>query len=452
MSPLPLIQRIRGFWEVDTAVGYALWQKFWLLFAGPVNLLLVVVFASPSAQGFYYTFASIMAMQSFAELGFYIVIISVASHEWVRLRLDETGSIIGDHQALSRLVSLGRLIFRWYAVSAVIFMLGAGLIGWMLMRKDLTTQIAWETPWLLVTLLTGLNFWIVPFIYLLEGCNQLASLNAFRLRQAILANFTFWAVLPYFGPLWGLAGIAFTSLLTTFHFLFIQNRNFFRPFWKHPTTEQIDWLAEIWPLQWRLAVQGAVQYCVTNIFTPIMFHYHGAVQAGQMGMTRQILSSLESISSIWIQTRVPSYGMLIAERKFHELDSKWAKNSKISLLVILLGGGAFWLGLLILGKLDVPLAGRLLIPSVTALMLVSVFLTQIIQCEAAYLRAHKKEPLMLIGVGNGILTGLLAWQFGKVYGAVGIAVASLAVMTLFTFPGATIIWMKCRKEWHANKG
>ncbi len=431
---------------------YALGQKAWLLLVGPVNLLIITVFTSPSAQGFYYTFSSIMALQSFAELGFYIVIINFASHEWSALRIDESGAIQGDRHALSRLVSLGRFVFRWYSVTAIMFTIGAGLLGWLLMGRQTSVEIPWQIPWVILALLTGLNFWALPFTYILEGCNQLASLNQFRLRQAIVMNISFWAILPFFGPLWGLVGIALVSLLTLMHFLLIHHRNFFRPFWRHAETENIHWFMEIWPMQWRLGAQGMVNYFLTSVFTPIIFYYHGSVDAGRMGMTCQVLSGLQSISNVWNQTKTPAYGMLVAKKKFGELDSLWKKNSGISILVLLLGGGAFLLALETLASLQLSLAARLLTPSITFVMLGATLLGQIVQCEASYLRAHKKEPLLLIGIGTGLLSGLLAWQLGKIYGSMGIGLASLAATSLFSFPGATIIWWRCRKQWHQQEG
>ncbi|MBT6902530.1 MAG: hypothetical protein HOA32_16150, partial [Nitrospina sp.] len=74
--------------EVDRAVAFAILVKVWSLFAGPVTLYLISIYLSPEIQGFYYTFLSLIALQSFVELGFYIVITQFASHEWASLELD----------------------------------------------------------------------------------------------------------------------------------------------------------------------------------------------------------------------------------------------------------------------------------------------------------------------------------------------------------------------------
>ena len=85
--------------EVDQAVFYSLCLRGWQFLAGPVSVVLIGLFFTPETQGFYYTFASLMALQTFFELGFSIVVINVSSHEWLRLRLDEGGRIVGDADA-----------------------------------------------------------------------------------------------------------------------------------------------------------------------------------------------------------------------------------------------------------------------------------------------------------------------------------------------------------------
>ena len=92
--------------EVDQAVIFVLLNRGWQILTMPATLFLIAKHFSPEVQGFYYTFVSVLALQSFLELGFVIVIINVSSHEWAHLRLDEAGNIVGRQEALSRLASL----------------------------------------------------------------------------------------------------------------------------------------------------------------------------------------------------------------------------------------------------------------------------------------------------------------------------------------------------------
>jgi hypothetical protein len=80
---------------LNPAVVLSVFLKFWQAGAGLLGLVLVGLHFAPDVQGFYYTFASLVALQSFVELGLYIVISNAASHEWSKLALRSDGCIEG---------------------------------------------------------------------------------------------------------------------------------------------------------------------------------------------------------------------------------------------------------------------------------------------------------------------------------------------------------------------
>ena len=66
--------------EVDKAVFYGLLSKLWSLCSGPVTAIIIATKFTPEIQGYYYTFATILALQVFIELGLGKVILQFASH------------------------------------------------------------------------------------------------------------------------------------------------------------------------------------------------------------------------------------------------------------------------------------------------------------------------------------------------------------------------------------
>ena len=203
---------------MDRAVAYAILSKIWSLFAGPITLYLISIYLSPEIQGFYYTFLSLIALQSFVELGFYIVITQFASHEWANLELDNERRIKGDSPALFRLISLGRLVFKWYAGASAIFILLVGTGGYVFLSQSSDPGIIWVQPWFALVLLSGLQLWMLPFISLLEGCNQVKTINCFRLVQGVVGACALWLAMSLGMGLWMIIvssamGVVVSSLL-----------------------------------------------------------------------------------------------------------------------------------------------------------------------------------------------------------------------------------------------
>lgn len=445
-----ILRRILEYAGLDQAVIFTLLTKVWQALAGIVSLLLIAKFFAPEVQGFYYTFASLLALQAFVELGLYVVIVNVTSHEWSKLGMDASGRITGDATALSRLASLALFVARWYTGVSALFLLGAGIAGHVFFSQSQVQGVAWLEPWWTVVALAAIQLWFMPLLSLLEGCNQVVPLNRFRLAQTLVEAFAMWVLLATGAGLWVAAGALAARILAVLVFLWKRYRRFFRSLLAGAGEERIRWRQEIWPMQWRLALQGSVNYLMFSLFTPVMFHFHGPAVAGRMGMTLQITGMVQAMALAWIQTKVPRFGMLVAKRDFAELDRIWWRASRLSIAFAAAGSLAVWLAVLALDGLSVGFASRILGPLPTALFLLAYGLMQITYCHSAYLRAHAREPFLVLGVSGGILIGSLVLLFGREYGPTGAAAAFMGVAALVMVPLSTVIWVRRRAEWQSD--
>jgi hypothetical protein len=101
------LKTVAGF---DVHILHTLLFRGWNLMAGALSVLLIPFFLSPTQQGFYYTFASILALQVFFELGLNQVIIQLVSHEAAHLTIHDDGTASGEAERIHRLNGLSRLL------------------------------------------------------------------------------------------------------------------------------------------------------------------------------------------------------------------------------------------------------------------------------------------------------------------------------------------------------
>ena len=442
---IPRIRRLLHLLEIDRAVFYVLLLRGWQFLAGPVTAIIIASYFSPDLQGYFYTFASLLALQSFLELGFHIVIMNVASHEWAKLQLSDDGRIVGNEDAISRLASLGRLIAKWYAVVSALFVVAVGAAGIVFFYGSPLPMSDWLWPWCALVALTGVSLWALPFHALLEGCNQVAEVNRFRLMQALTGTAVVWMCIPLGAQLWTCVAIAIVKLVWEVALLWGRYGRFFQQFLNPPSGATIPWKTDLWPLQWRLAIQGFFNYFAFWIFTPAMFRYSPAV-GGQMGMSWTVLAAIQAAALAWVQTRVPKFGALIAEDKFDELDSLYRRLTFLSLGIVAAGGAAFWSFVYLLHAVRQPLAERVLPLDSLGIFTLAIILYHVPHCQAFYIRAHKREMLLFAGVFASIAIGSLVWLLGSNYGPLGAAYGYLAVVSLFVLPYQTFIWRRCQKE------
>lgn len=448
-----ILRGIAGF-EVDHAVAYSLLARGWQFVAGPVTLVLIARYFSPELQGYFYTFASLMGLQILFEMGLHSVVINTSSHEWSRLQWVPGRGLQGDEHARQRLISFGRQSLGWYAGASLLFLIVIGGSGWFFLDGRELSADDWVWPWVVLVLLTAGQLWTMPLVSILEGCNQVLAVNRLRAVQAILGNVVVWTVVVLGGGLWAVVGSAAVKLSCELFLVAWTYRSFFGAFWERPNGSSISWRREVWPLQWSLALHSVLQYLAYFMFVPILFHFHGPIVAGQMGMTWTILTTMQYAAFSWVQTRAPKFGMLVARREFAELDRVFVRAAGISCTVLFSGCVAFGLAIAVLPHVPHPwargLAERLLPILPTVLFSSSVFLIGIFQCLVSYLLAHKRNPLLPVSVLGNLATIAGVVVAGALYGAIGAGSALLFVLTCWTLPAAGWVWKTSRQAWHRD--
>lgn len=101
----------------------------WSVCSGIITLALIAKFLSLNEQGFYFTFASVPALQVIFELGLGTVLVQFVSHEMPKLKIIG-GHVVGDDLNLQRFLSIIRLAIKWYIIIAIfvcVSVLPAGL-------------------------------------------------------------------------------------------------------------------------------------------------------------------------------------------------------------------------------------------------------------------------------------------------------------------------------------
>lgn len=436
---------------IDRAVFLAITGKIWTMVAGLLTTILIASFFPPELQGYYYAFFSVQALQVFAELGLGTVISAYASHEWAKLAFDAQGRLTGDPDARSRLVSLGRFALRWYlaaGAAAAIFLTVGGFIFFGSTRWDHVA--VWGWPWAVLCLVTGVNLCFMPVWALLEGCNQVSNVYRYRLIQSIASSTAAWCGI-YFGcGLWVTSITGIAGLIAMVVMIGSRYRGFIRGImFGHPAGQCLNWRDDILPMQWRVSLSWLSGFFTFSLFTPVLFHYQGPIVAGRMGMTWAFIAALTSVASSWIAPKAPSFGMLIAQHKYAELDRVFWRLTAVVIAVTSAGAIGIWTLVYALGALHHPMATRLLSPSTTACLLVATIILAASLPMSTYLRAHKKEPLLGISIVSGVMTGFVVVIAGKYYSVEGVALGYLGVMAVVT-PFVGLVWQRCRAEWHVH--
>jgi O-antigen/teichoic acid export membrane protein len=450
-SPLSALARLRHWAGLDRAVSLAVVGRSWSLISYPLTLYLIGTRLSALERGFFYSFTSVAGLQIFLELGFSLSIVQFASHEFARLRLAPNGGIEGDPDARSRLVSLGRLALRYYLVMAALFVVIMGSAGhWFFATSRDAGGVNWTGPWWTLCLSTSLNLAFLPFLALLEGCNQIVFVNGCRMAAAMAYGAFLWAALAGGSGLFAAAAASAGMFLVSAMVVAFRWRRFFATFLGRPSGATISWWREIWPFQWRIGCTAVSGYFIFSLFNPVILRARGAVESGRMGMTLQLVNALANVCYSWVSTKTPRFGMLISSRRLDELDALWGRATAQALCVCGIGSGVILAGLYGLRTFS-SFGNKFLGYDASLVLLVAAIISVAQFAQAAFLRAHKKEPFLLISLVNAAATSLAVILGAKSGGSVG-ACLGYALVQAAVLPFTTAIFLRCRRAWRVEGG
>ena len=445
-----LLARTKHLLGLDRAIAFTVLARGWSTVAGLLNVLLIAHFLSPAEQGYYYTFASLVALQVVFELGFSFVILQLAAHERAHLEIRRDGTITGDATAHSRLASVFQKAVRWYAVGALLMgaiVLPAGIHFFSAHRQP-GTKVAWLLPWTLAVLASIFTFQMDPIFSFLEGCGRIAEVARMRLGQAVAGSLMAWTAFCLHHGLFAPAMVICGQALAGGFFL-VRERGLLLPLLRHETGgDTVSWRGEIWPFQWRIAISWLCGYFIFQLFNPVLFADRGAVEAGRMGMSLSVASALSTVAIAWINTKASPFGTLIARREFEKLDGLFFRTLWQSIALLAVGAGALLAGLRVVSTYSPHLASRVLPLPVLAILLATVLCNHVVFSEAIYLRAHKREPFLPLSVAVGISTACSTVLLGKWWGAQGVTIGYFCTSGLLGLFYGTLIFKNKRAEWH----
>lgn len=445
---IPGLNRIISLLGIDKAIFYTVVGVVWSSLAGILSIFFIVNYLTLAEQGYWYTFMSLGALATFAELGFTTIIIQFISHEYAHLE-EKNGKLEGDEDHLDRTVSLVKFSFKFYLIITFIAFLILSIIG-VIFLKSFTNDYQLLLAWVLYSFTGAFLLLVSLFGAVLKGFNKVEKVQKIITLAGFVNTISIWIALFAGLNLWslalgGLVNIAFSMLL-----YISSSRSLFAQIIHKKVIGHYNWLKETLPLQWRYAISWASGYFIFQFIVPIAIFYAGASIAGQLGMSLVMVRSVQSMAGSWGMTKVPQLNIFVAQKKRQSLDGLFKTLQWQSLLVYTLGS----LALLLLMVFLFPIIGwdvRILPIGENVVLFIAEGVNLIIFNWASFLRSHKQEPYVRISFLSAVLTAFGVWASYYFFSSTFIALCSfLAAQLIILIPARRILKIK-RKEYENGK-
>ena len=440
---------------IDWAIAFTSISRMVQAAGGIVSVVLVASLLNGIEQGFYYTFASILAIQVFFELGLNGIITQYVAHEISNLK--QVGNHYEGNEAnLSRVASLLHFTIKWFSALAIFVFFLLIVVGYVFFNNYYISNLVidWHLPWILLSLGTTLNFMLSPIMAFIEGLGKVKEIAKIRMFQQFVGLFLLWTGLTiglklYVGGISSIIGV-----FILFYFVIRMFLPILKSIYHQKITERVNYKTEIFPLQWKIALSWVGGYFIFQLFNPVLFATEGPVVAGQMGMTLSILNAILAFSFAWVSTKIPIFSGFIAQKKYIELDRLFMKTFIQSSIVNFCAMVALFILIFCLRYFNIilsskPLSDKFLPYLPLIFMMISFFINHIIGAWAVYLRCHKKEPLLVHSLVYGGLSSISTVILGKYYGVNGITIGYCLIAFILCIWAYNIFLTK-KKLWHLN--
>ena len=298
----------------------------------------------------------------------------------------------------------------------------------------------WQMPWLMMCVLAAIDLWCNNFFWLLEGTNQLTIIYFYRFGRGVVASVSLWIFLSHGYGLYALPLSLGAAVLFTIAVLLLSRLHFVLFFFKtHPIEGAISWRREILPLQLRLGVSQIAGFIQYSLFVPITFRMVGTGCRGANGAELDPGRFHGGRRAVMARGEISHHGRAGRVARLGGTEpADLACGAQALALVIL---GAVTLIALRIGvtAYHFRLDGRLLPLLAFALLSLSSISKVLASVMISYLRAHKKEPIVVL---TAIVTPVMlcaALGGAALGGTLGIVIGYASVMTFFMLPGTAWI-------------
>jgi hypothetical protein len=286
----------------------------------------------------------------------------------------------------------------------------------------------------------------LPGLFLLQGCRQVEAVNRNYLIQSVCGSLAVWIFILAGAGLWAVAASWTVKVLWDAWLV----RGAYAPFFRSlraRTPPAIDWISEVWPLQWRLALQSIATAAATSSFVLALFEMRGKPDGGRMGMTLSVLNMIMWGGLAWVQTRIP---ILAGHGRHHEreaYDRLFRRVSLSSLIAVAVAASASLLAIIAMRLINLQIADRFIGTAAFAFIAVATVAQHALNCVTIYSRTRQREPYVIASVALNLAIGAGVWLAAGPFGELGVSAVYAVLLLMIGLPIWLTIWRRERHDW-----
>lgn len=385
--------------EIDSSIFWSIVNRGFGVIRAPLTIYCIVKYLSYEEQGTWYTITSLGALTMLADLGFASITSYFISHEYALLSFHGE-RIAGDKDRLDRFFAFINFSVKFYlkvTLAAITILIGTGL--WYFSEGNVHLLYIW----IIYSIIGGLGLLTAMFQAIYQGLNKVKEIQINILTNSFFVTFFTCLALFCDFKIWSLIIGVFSGNLLASIGIFRMGKEFWKQAYFYNVENKYNFFSETLDLQIRYAVSFVSSYLIGFLYVPAVYKFVSAKDAGQIGLIITIVTVISSISYSWLQTKVPTFNILVSQNKITQLNILIKKATlQAALVFVLLSTLLVLIINLMQNTFLVKYVTRVPNINIIILYLCSQFFSIFINSFSLYLRAFKKEPLMAVQILNSL--------------------------------------------------
>lgn len=287
---------------------YTIALKIWSAIAGFLVLAVLTITLNKNEIGYYYLFYSTLAIQGILELGILTVTQNYISKYYY-------GKNFSDIQYKVKFKKLIGAINTYFLFITFIYFILINIILMISINEECPDK-NFYISWVLFSIASCLNFFIMPNYTILDGLGKFATSSIIKLISSVLSIVIFIiCIYSDFGIV--SAGIYQLSIfLSSVAMLYSLNKSLFK--FRIEFKHLYLFIRKNFVFQKNMVLTMIAGYFIFSLYVPFTFRNYGPIPAGQIGLIISTFGLLLSISNSFMQTNVPNLVSAINNKDYEK--------------------------------------------------------------------------------------------------------------------------------------
>jgi len=356
----------------------------------------IMIWRVPAAeQGFLWVFMSLGALQQAGDCGLTQVVLQTANFHAAR----------GDASGLAGFWRLAKRIAAAIVPAAALIAYLAG--AFFFNASDDAAAPSWGAPWtafVLATMSAQLLFLGVAYV---EGAVSVTESWRFQAWLEGSSGLVFLSGLWWSAGLWSVVLYSAARCAVTAAWLLSRRRKFAGA---RPAAYGLaDWRREVWPYQWKVALNAFTGILIFRALTPIVLAEHGAAAAGRFGFSLAMMNTWLSFTVVWPQSQTARIGTALNRQQLTELQRIFRAMLASSTAFASAGAAAALVFLWGIERTSPTFASGYAGLGTTGLLLAAAIVHHVVFCIAVLLRSERRDPLLPFSIFGSLITLGVVW-------------------------------------------